>query len=744
MKSPSASRSFLRLAALSLSIPALISCGGNSSSSDGGAISGVGVSEIKTLSNRADLISGGEALVEVVLPQGVEISRLKVHLNGRDSSSSFALRGDGRIKGLVTGLANGSNTLTATVDGGSPVRLQITNYPTGGPIFSGPQIQPWVCETEASGLGPAIDVQCNVSAPKVDYFYKSTDASKLALLPYNVEKPPADVSQTTVENGATVPFIVRREVGAINRGLYAFAVLANPSSSTTPFNSPQGWNGALAYDLQGGALPQHRQGPVDNLVLDHYGNPPFMVIAASSELAKGYATVAATLNIFGQNTNSVVSAETVMMVKERISETLGEIRYTVARGSSGGSIQQNLIANAYPGLLDGINPNSTFPDVWSLNTEAQDCSLLVRYFDGKGSALWSDLTKQNAVMENSNDGPGTCRSWLGQNPVGEQYHLEEAWGNPESTSCFHTNLTLSDQRIALPWMYSASNTKGARCTLQDYQKSIFGLRSDGFANRAYDNVGVQYGLKALQGGLITVDQFIDLNLNVGGRDINWGWTAERSVADAQALNALYKSGQMNLMNNAATTPIIDDRSCDSSEIHSCYNSFKLKARLQENTGSTANYVLQTGKPYGDPSGFDTLATWVKKIKSDTSSDSLATKVVKNKPASAVDSCLIDGKTYTDLTICASVTPYFGNPRMGASSPISSAATKCQLVPIARQSYGVALTDSQWLQLQGIFAEGVCDFTKPGVGQSNAIPWLSFAKGPVGEPIGRAPTATREE
>jgi hypothetical protein len=69
------------------------------------------------------------------------------------------------------------------------------------------------------------------------------------------------------------------------------------------------------------------------------------------------------------------------MLKEHIVETLGEIRYTLSNGASGGSILQHLVANAYPGLLDGIQPSATLQDLWTTNTEAQDCGLLVRYFN---------------------------------------------------------------------------------------------------------------------------------------------------------------------------------------------------------------------------------------------------------------------------------------------------------------------------------------------------------------------------
>ena len=46
---------------------------------------------------------------------------------------------------------------------------------------------------------------------------------------------------------------------------------------------------------------------------------------------------------------------------------------------------------------------------------------------------------------------------------------------------------------------AATNPTGERCTQQDYQRAVFGVRSgDGFAKRPLDSVGVQYGLVAFQ------------------------------------------------------------------------------------------------------------------------------------------------------------------------------------------------------------------------------------------------------
>ena len=71
-----------------------------------------------------------------------------------------------------------------------------------------------------------------------------------------------------------------------------------------------------------------------------------------------------------------------MMVKERFIEAYGLPRYTIGWGCSGGSYQNHQIADNYPGLLDGIIPGCSFPDVTSGTVPmVTDARLLDRYFD---------------------------------------------------------------------------------------------------------------------------------------------------------------------------------------------------------------------------------------------------------------------------------------------------------------------------------------------------------------------------
>src|SRR5436190_7817104 len=105
---------------------------------------------IAVLSNRADLVSGGDALVRVTLPRGVKAGRLRLTAGRRDVTGALQRAGTGRREGVLTGLPVGRVKLTARIRRGSAARLFVTNHPIGGPIFAGPQIQPRTCAEGAT------------------------------------------------------------------------------------------------------------------------------------------------------------------------------------------------------------------------------------------------------------------------------------------------------------------------------------------------------------------------------------------------------------------------------------------------------------------------------------------------------------------------------------------------------------------------------------------------------------------
>src|SRR5205823_5875493 len=238
-----------------------------------------------------------------------------------------------------------------------------------------------------------------------------------------------------------------------------------------------------------------------------------------------------------QNCNLVVQAESMVMAKERIVEQYGPIRYTIGSGCSGGSIYQQQAANDYPGIFDGILPACSFPDSWSTAIEVVDCRLLVDYFDDPSKwapgVAWP--SNQQAAVE-GHPGPNICQSWI------NVYGFDEG-GNPRQTNG-PTGLNLQscnvEQGVGPDKAYDPqTNPGGVRCDLGSYFVDELGERAPqfwgpieqalghGFVAPPFDNVGVQYGLGALQAGTITPAQFIDLNQKVGGRTIDYDPSPDR-------------------------------------------------------------------------------------------------------------------------------------------------------------------------------------------------------------------------
>lgn len=160
--------------------------------------------QIKVLGTRADLVSAGDALVEVVLPKGISAKSVHVTLASHDVTKDFVHPSGGpmagRMVGRLEGLALGYNNVVASASGHS-AELVITNYPKGGPIFSGLQVQPWKCTTVAAGLGKPKDAKCDASTTYT-YRYRSIANS---FRPYDPKNPPpaALIEKTTTDQGHT-------------------------------------------------------------------------------------------------------------------------------------------------------------------------------------------------------------------------------------------------------------------------------------------------------------------------------------------------------------------------------------------------------------------------------------------------------------------------------------------------------------------------------------------------------------
>ena len=671
--------------------------------------------KITTISNRPDMLSGGDALIGIDLPEQTAI----IKLNGDDISYAFKSGAAAHnLTGLVTGLRPGRNSVQVFLarDAQPAAELELTNHSINGPVFSGPQEQPFICQTDkfklpdGTFLGAPLDANCSVKTV-VQYVYRSTENDAVKVLPWG-NSLPSDVAATTTSLGRTVPYVVRIETGTINRAIYQIAVLHDPVaepviSALTPSKA---WNNRLLYSFGGGCPGGWNK----------QGTTLGTSAVNDAIVGKGYASASSTLNVFGNNCQDITAAETMMMVKEHFIESYGAPIFTFGRGGSGGSYQQIQIAGNYPGLLDGIIPSATFPDVQATIQFLADIQLLDRYYSQSPDALTEEHKRAVA-------GVGTINSVAGT--AGGAKRIQATGGCPAELP--------KAQRYD-----PETNRGGARCNVYDHAINAYGRDPEtGFARRPIDNIGVQYGLATLNEGVISVGQFLALNEGIGGHDNDGNMVASRARADPLALRAAYETGRITSGGaGLQNVPIIDARGyqdlAPGGNVHLKYHSFSFRERLLRANGSLSNEVLLvTGER--SPRGFESylfekMDAWLTNVSGDKSGDPIPEKIARSKPADLVDSCytasgerVMETQTFAGGE-CNKLYPAYPPPRAIAGGPVTNDILKCELKPVNFSDYRAEFGEDEKARLRTIFPDGVCDWSKPGVEQRPLLrTWLSY-------------------
>jgi len=509
--------------------------------------------ELEVLSSRADLVSGGDALVRVRLEDARAAERLRVRLGDRDVTGQFARRANGEVEGRLTGIPDAPVTLTATA-GRDGARLGLVGHPNGGPLISGPQLQPWACQEGA------VDAQCNQPAR-----YELLARTEEGFVPYDPGSPPDGVRETTTTEGETVPFIVRVETGYQDRDQYKIATLIEPDRPWEPWAPQRAWNRRMVMTHGGSCGTDRRAGSAPDVMNEEL-------------LGKGFLVSSTALNNLGHNCNPVVIAESELMVRERIVEQYGPVRRTLGMGCSGGAIAQLMVAHAYPGFYDGITVQCTFADLFTTGKQAVSGHLFRRLFTPPGgrpagAQEWplvssgtpaapaqADDTVFDTAFWPAIDGSGGCR------------------GLPEGAE-----------------RWSPENPDGVRCGVLDHNVNVLGTGKTGYVGIPFDNVGVQYGLKALRQGLLTPQQFVEINRDIGGLDpLTLQYVPERTEGELPAIRNAYRAGYLAIGTTLPDTPIIEGRGPNEATAHVTYPTKVLDARLERFAGTTASHVLWEG------------------------------------------------------------------------------------------------------------------------------------------------------
>ncbi|TVQ38880.1 MAG: hypothetical protein EA370_05445 [Wenzhouxiangella sp.] len=747
------------------------------------------LADISVLSSAPDQVSGGDVRIAIDLPEGHLGSLL---LRNNDLVTRGLSRNGMRVEGLVDGLNIGENTLRVWhfrfsdgrffLDNGGEVTL--VNHPITGPMFSGPQQQPFVCTvTSVFGMQPNIDSITppgfRVLGPDGDTIGYSTNCSIDSFVTYHyrseggswVDWPgdgswPEDMITTTTIDGDEVDFVVRVERGTINRFIYSYAMLVDPSAigDGSAGRDTSQWNGRLLYHFQGGVGIGHTQGRWD---ASRAMNPDV--------LGLGHAIAYSTGNRTGEHYNLQVGGETALMTKEHFIKRYGLPIYTVGLGGSGGGIQQFVYGQNHPGLLDAAIPQRTYPDMVTQTIHVGDCELLEHYMDvtDRANPFWREtLNRSLLVGLNATDLLGNPfrdgQLAFGYSAAPGMTECVPAW---RGLSPLALNPNFGQARNAEMWE-PLSDIMAIEWTHMDDLRNIYGVDEDGFARRAVDNVGVQYGLRAFVDGQISVEQFIDLNFHVGGwkpsRDaVQEGfpfignptpdnfdpWSrrnmmlsdgtqpAPRHEGDLEAIAALYRSGQ--IFHGEIGIPILDIRDYLEAvlDMHNSHQSFAARQRILDRMGNADHHVVwfagigdqppfQIGQFNLTLLALQVMDQWMLNIMENPDAG-----IVANRPAEAVDACLdFDGSVIAagqdvfagilddgPAGICTQRFPVFTTSRIEAGGPITGDVFKCQLKPLEDAlidgTYGDhVFTQDQVEVLSAIFPQGVCDYSLPDAGR----------------------------
>jgi hypothetical protein len=287
----------------------------------------------------------------------------------------------------------------------------------------------------------------------------------------------------------------------------------------------------------------------------------------------------------------------------------------------------------------------------------------------------------------------------------------------------------------------------------------------------YDNVGVQYGLKALTDGNITPAEFLNLNAKIG----SWKdpadmvqeafpfppapppmppptsgfdpWSARnqtlapqpvpRREGDIAAMNAAYNRGLY--FDGDIDIPLIDWRHYleEQLDMHNSHQSFASRQRMLDFDGDASNQVIwftdaRPSGPQSDPTpqAFEVIDEWMANIRAHPDQS-----VAANKPALATDRCfttagteIAHGANVWDGILndqpdgaCTQQFPLHSTSRIVAGGPLRGGVYKCALQSvddaIAKGLYGSwTPSAAEVTQLKQIFPTGVCDYSQPDVGR----------------------------
>ena len=651
-------------------------------------------------------------------------------------------------------------------------------------LFAGPRQYPFLCNSLESGLGqPKVDNQLGIGVPVYSnihnkkniigyskdcliptqawYYYLSNKDGKFHIFENNNQD---NVAQLKLK-GRVVPFIVRLEMGTINRFIYSIAVLKGPDGK---LDKPDGrnWNKKLIYQFRGGIGVGHRQGK----------NKPTSILKRRMEqLKSGYAVIYSTANKTANHYNIWLSEDTALRVKRQFNHLYGQEHYVVGLGGSGGAVQQYLIGQNNPGFLDAAVALYSYPDMVTQTTYAFDCELMEYYFDvtDNQNSKWQTW-KNRSLIEGMNASEGISNrfsTFYDLNLKLKGFSPPSPKGMSECSKSWRGVSPLVNNPTYYHYYprYAEPVFKQTHWSHWEDLKYFYGVDQAGYAQHTFDNVGVQYGLSALRNNQISIEEFLKLNSKIGGWKQPSAMTQERfwklngqpllsefytwsnhNMTQAQAsqfgivprtkgninaMKAAFLSG--NVFLGKLDIPVIDLRHYldDELDMHHASASFATRMRMLKAQGHADNQLIWVSKKPHDPlpDALDMIDKWVYKLKQTENNDRQAA-IRNSRPKDAEDRCysdkgeifaqgagVWDGEWNNKLTgRCMKQYPIYSESRAVAGASLAGDTFKCALQSVTQAInsglYHNIKMKVHMQRMEQIFPEGVCDYTKPGLGR----------------------------
>ena len=647
----------------------------------------------------------------------------------------------------------GTGAMAATA---APMSTAQAESPTASTVLdpSKPQ-EPFLCTTQYNDLGqPIVDngvkkgtpvypettpgtpdltkkpvgwsQRCQV-ADQVEYRYRTAAGAIKTLAPGATELPNDIAYLATTDlvgtdrmnlgSATQIPYLFRYQRGTLptNRFIYSIAMLVpfdeylGSVGADGPWNQRH-WNGRLVFSFDGGVGIGHSQGDLSNS-----GSQ------MNEALRLGHAVVYSSGTRTSTQYNLMLGGRTAAELKSRFVADHGEPLYTVGIGGSGGGIQQYVYAQNHPDLLDGLIPQYSYPDMTTQTINVGDCELLEHYMDvlDVGNPRWQNWDNRK-ILQGQNSIEGFSSDW--QERTGDTGSSEciEGWRGATPLALNPTfGLAVGEDQVVLPYAAELLGKIGAGQpavpddfpdlgrllrTSADPREwvewthwadvaEVYGIDPvTGYARVPWDNVGVQYGLRAVADGTITPGEFLDLNAKVG----SWKPSSENTPESCGMVKAMagdtlgafgkliglctgdeldqYSSRQMNFSTDASVpapryeadvsaitaafasglefdgklprdVPILDVRHYleDQLNMHNAHQSFVTRERIKRTQGNADNQVIwfldarpgiddeATDRLYDQ--GFRVMDSWLATMIANP-----GTRAADAKPTGAVDSC----------------------------------------------------------------------------------------------------------